>query len=70
MIKIDEKKLSNFRYWDDVAQATEGVKGMEHQLKTVIEESLKTAEKAHKGRTKFMTNIGTTDNIQTMNMWD
>ena len=34
---------------------------MEHQLNTVNEESLKIGLKIHKGKTKFMTNIDTTD---------
>ena len=34
------------------------------QLNTVNEESLKIDLKIHKGKTKFMTNIDTTDNIQ------
>ena len=38
---------------------------MQHQLKTLTEESLKIGLKIHKGETKFMTNIDTTDNIQT-----
>ena len=37
---------------------------MEHQLNTVNEESLKIGLKIHKGKTKFMSNIDTTDNIQ------
>ena len=37
---------------------------MEHQLNTVTEESLKTGLKIHKGKTKSMENIGTTDNAQ------
>ena len=37
---------------------------MERQLITVNEESLKIGLKIHKGKTKFMTNIDTTDNIQ------
>ena len=37
---------------------------MEHQLITVNEESLKIGLKIHKGKTKLMTNIDTTDNIQ------
>ena len=43
---------------------TEDVRDMEHQLITVNEESLKIGLKTHKGKTKFMTNIDTTDNIQ------
>ena len=37
---------------------------MEHQLNTVNEESLKIGFKIHKGKTKFMTNVDTKDNIQ------
>ena len=37
---------------------------MEHQLITVNEESLKIGLKIHKGKTKLMKNIDTTDNIQ------
>ena len=36
---------------------------MEHQLNTDNEERLKTRLKTHKGQTKFMTNIDTTDKI-------
>ena len=41
----------------------EGVKYMEHQLKSVGEESLKSGFKIHKRKTKFLTNIDTTENI-------
>ena len=37
---------------------------MEHHLNTVNEEGLKTGLKIHKRKTKFVTNIDTTDNIQ------
>ena len=37
---------------------------MEHQLIKVNEETLKIGLKIHKGKTKFMTNIDTTDNIK------
>ena len=64
-INIDGEKLSNLRFADDVALTTEDVRDMEHQfLITVNEESLKIGLKIHKGKTKFMTNIDTTDNIQ------
>ena len=56
--------LSNLRFADDVALTTEDVRGMEHQLITVNEESLKIGLKIHEGKTKFMTSIDTTDNIQ------
>ena len=54
-INIDGEKLSNLRFADKVAQATEDVRDMEHQLITVNEESLKIGLKIHKGKTKFMT---------------
>ena len=63
-INIDGEKLSNLRFADDVALTTEDVRDMEHQLITVNEESLNIGLKTHKGKTKFMTNIDTTDNIQ------
>ena len=40
------------------------MKDIEHQLITVNEESLKIGLKIHKAKTKFMTNIYTTDNLQ------
>ena len=56
--------MSNLRLGDDVAITTEDVRDMEHQLNTVNEESLKIGLKTHKGKTKFMANIDTTDNMQ------
>ena len=63
-VNIDEEKLSNLRFADDVALTTEDVRDMGHQLITMNEESSKIGLKIHKGKTKFMTNIDTTDNIQ------
>ena len=63
-INIDGQNLSDLRYADDVALPSEDVKDMEHQLNTLTEERLKIGLKIHKGKTKFMTNIDTTDNIQ------
>ena len=63
-INIDRENLSNVRFADDVALTTEDVKNIEHQLNTVNEESLQIGLKTHRGKTKFMTNINTTDNIQ------
>ena len=62
---INIEKLLDLRFADDVALTTEDVKGMEHQLNTVNEESLMIGLKIHKGKTKSMTNIDATDNIQT-----
>ena len=59
-----EKKLSNLRFADDAALTTEDVKDMEHQLNIVNEENLKIGLKIHNGKTKLMTHIDTTDNIQ------
>ena len=61
---IDGEKLSNLRFPDDVAITTEDVRDMGHQFITVNEESLEIGLKIHKGQTKLMTNIDTTDNIQ------
>ena len=55
----------DLRFADGVTLTTEGVTDMEHQLNTVNEESLELGLKIHEGKTKFMTNIDTTDNIQT-----
>ena len=64
-IHIDEEKLSNLRFADDVSLTTEDVRDMEHQLITVNEESLTIGLKIHtRKKTKFMTDIDTTDNIQ------
>ena len=63
-ININGEKLPNLRFADDVALTTEDVRDMEHQLITVNEESLKIGLKVHKGKTKFMTNIDTTEYIQ------
>ena len=63
-INIDGEKLSNHRSADDVALTIEDVRDMEHQLITVNKECLKFGLKIHKGKTKFMINIDTTDNIQ------
>ena len=58
------EKLSDLRFADDATLTTEDVKDMEHQLNTVNEDSLKIGLQIHKGKTDFMTNIDTTDNIQ------
>ena len=62
-INIDGGNRSNLTFAYDVALATEAVKDTE-QLNTVNEESLKIGVTIRKGKTKFMTNIDTTDNIQ------
>ena len=62
-MNIDGEKLSGLRFADDVAPTTD-VKDMECQLNTVNEERLKLGFMKHKGKPKFMMNIGTTDNMQ------
>ena len=52
------------RFAGYVALTTEGVKDVEHQLNTANEKSLKIGLKIQKGKTKLMTDIDTTDNIQ------
>ena len=59
-----EKKLSDLRFADDVVLTTDDVKDAEHQLYTVNEKSLKIGLKIHKGKSKLITHIDTTDNIQ------
>ena len=59
-ININEKK--NVGLADNVALKTEDVKDVEHHLNTVNEDSLKIGLQIHKS--KFVTNIDTTDNIQ------
>ena len=61
-IHIDEEKLSDLRFADDVGLTTKDVKDTEHKLNTINE--VKTDLKMHKGKTKFMTNIDITDSIQ------
>ena len=63
-INKDGEKLFDLRFASDVALTTEDVEDMEHQLNTVNKESLKIGLKIHNGKTKFMTNIDTADNIQ------
>ena len=63
-IDIDGEKLSHLGFADDVALTTEDVQNMEHQLNIVNEESLKIGLKIHQEKTKFRTNIDTTDNMQ------
>ena len=63
-IDIDGEKLSDLRFADDVAVTTKDVKDMEHQLNIVNEESLEIGLKIHERKTKFVTNIDTTDNLQ------
>ena len=60
------EQLSNLRFADsdNVGLTKQNVRDMEHQLIPVKWRKLKNWSKMHKGKTKFMTNIDTTDNIQ------
>ena len=61
---INGEKLSDLRFAYEVPPTTEGLKDMEHQLNMVNEVSLEIGLSRHKGETKSMTNVDTTDNIQ------
>ena len=61
-IHIDDEKLSDLRFADDVSLTTNDVKDMEHKLNIVNE--VKTDLRMHKGKSKFMTNIDITGSIQ------
>ena len=63
-IRIDGETLSDLRFADDVALLTKSTQDMEHQLNSVNKESLKVGLKIHRGKTKFMTNMKTTNTIQ------
>ena len=58
------KKLTDFRFADDVALITSTLKNMEIQFNNLNEESKKVGLKMHKGKTKCMTNLSTDDSIQ------
>ena len=63
-INIDGEKVLHLRLAEDVALTTDDAEERENQLNAVDTERLKIGFKSHKGETKFMTNIDTTDNIQ------
>ena len=62
-INIDGEKLKPYICWW-CSPNNRRCERYGHQLIMVNEESLKIGLKIHKGKTKFMTNIDTTDNIQ------
>ena len=63
-IDIDGEKLTDLRFADDVALVTSTVEDMEVQLNILNEESKKVGLRIHRGKTKFMTNSVTTQNIE------
>ena len=63
-INIDGERLQNLRFADDVALVTKTTKEMEEHLNT---ESKKCGLKIHKGKTKFMANFETDEEIKIEN---
>ena len=66
-INIDGERLQNLRFADDVALVTKTTKEMEEHLNKLNTESKKCGLKIHKGKTKFMTNFETDEEIKIEN---
>ena len=66
-INIDGERLQNLRFADDVALFTKTTKEMEEHLNKLNTESKKCGLKIHKGKTKFMTNFETDEEIKIEN---
>ena len=66
-INLDGERLQNLRFADDVALVTKTTKEMEEQLNKLNTESKKCGLKIHKGKTKFMTNFETDEEIKIEN---
>ncbi|XP_072042951.1 uncharacterized protein [Amphiura filiformis] len=62
-INIDDEKLTDLRFADDVALVTRSVKDMEVQLNDLNKGSKKIGLNIHKGKTKYMTNYLSEDVI-------
>ena len=62
-INIDGEQLTDLRFADDVALTTTSVKNMEDQLRSLNRESKLVGLQMHKGKTKFMTNFETSEEI-------
>ncbi|GFR89505.1 endonuclease-reverse transcriptase [Elysia marginata] len=63
-LNIDGETLTNLRFADDVALVTEDTKSMEEQLNNLNKISLESGLQMHKGRTKYMVNFESHENIQ------
>ncbi|GFR93951.1 endonuclease-reverse transcriptase [Elysia marginata] len=63
-LNIDGETLTNLRFADDVALVTEDTKSMEEQLSNLNKISLDSGLKMHKGKTKYMINFESHENIQ------
>ena len=66
-INIDGERLQNLRFEDDVALVTKTTKEMEEHLNKLNTESKKSGLTIHKGKTKFMTNFETDEEIKIEN---
>ena len=66
-INIDGERLQNLRFADDVARVTKTTKEIEEHLNKLNTESKKCGLKIHKGKTKFMTNFETDEEIKIEN---
>ena len=62
-INIDGERLQNLRFADGVALVTKTTKEMEEHLNKLNTESKKCGLKIYKGKTKFMTNFETDEEI-------
>ena len=66
-INIDAERLQNLRFADDVALVTKTTKEMEEHQNKLNTESKKCGLKIHRGKTKFMTNFETDEEIKIEN---
>ena len=62
-VNVDGENLTNLRFADDVALFSETTKQMEKHLNSLNSESLKVGLKIHKGKTKYMTNHGDSEDL-------
>ncbi|GFR88584.1 endonuclease-reverse transcriptase [Elysia marginata] len=63
-LNIDGETLTNLTFADDVALVTEDTKSMEEQLNNLNKISIESGLKMHKGKTKYMINFESHENIQ------
>ncbi|GFR75949.1 galactosylgalactosylxylosylprotein 3-beta-glucuronosyltransferase [Elysia marginata] len=62
-LNVEGETLTNLRFADDVALVTENTKSMEEQLNNLNKISLESGLKMHKGKTKYMINFESHENI-------
>ncbi|GFS25595.1 endonuclease-reverse transcriptase [Elysia marginata] len=63
-LNVDGETLNKLRFADNVALVTEDTKSMEEQLNNLNKISLESGLKMHKGKTKYMINFESHENIQ------